>query len=82
MYVQLVGVPGLAQKHAAIVAGKAAASGAVPKAPSRPGTAKSRPATIRPGANSASLAATALAANEGACLQVSNRKDERARKVM
>lgn len=65
-------------------AGKAdsrAATGAIPKASSRPGTAKTRPGTIRPGAGSAAMAATTLAANEGVCLQVSNKKDERARKV-
>lgn len=57
-------------------------SGTMPKAASRPGTAKGlKSATIRPGAGSAALAATALAANEGVCLQVSNKKDERARKV-
>jgi len=57
-------------------------AGATNKNTSRPGTAKARPgATIRPGASSAGLAATAMAASEGVCLQVSNKKDERARKV-
>lgn len=71
---------------ATCTAGKAdskALSGTLSKAgSSRPGTAKGRPAaTIRPGTGSAGLAAAALAANEGVCLQVSNKKDERARKV-
>ena len=54
----------------------------MPKASSRPGTAKNvRSGTIRPGATSAALAVTALATNDGVCLQVSNKKDERAKKV-
>ena len=57
-------------------------AGTINKSSSRPGTAKARPgATIRPGASSAGLAATAVAASEGVCLQISNKKDERARKV-
>lgn len=53
------------------------------KAPSRPGTAKSvRAGTSRPVAASTTLAATALAANDGVCLQISNKKDERAKKVL
>ncbi len=57
-------------------------AGTTNKGSSRPGTAKARPgATIRPGASSAGLAATAVAASEGVCLQISNKKDERARKV-
>ena len=55
-------------------------AGATNKNSSRPGTAKARPgATMRPGASSAGL--TAMAASEGVCLQISNKKDERARKV-
>ncbi len=57
-------------------------AGTTNKSSSRPGTAKARPgAAIRPGASSAGLAATATAASEGVCLQISNKKDERARKV-
>lgn len=57
-------------------------AGTTNRSSSRPGTAKARPgATIRPGASSAGLAATAMAASEGVCLQISNKKDERARKV-
>ncbi|KAL0039701.1 hypothetical protein WJX77_005628 [Trebouxia sp. C0004] len=52
-------------------------AGATNKNSSRPSTAKARPAaTIRPGASSAGLAAS-----EGVCLQISNKKDERARKT-
>lgn len=68
-----------------LVAGKAeskAMSGTMPKASSRPGTAKNvRSGTVRPGPTSAASAATALAANDGVCLQISNKKDERAKKV-
>ncbi|KAL3133794.1 hypothetical protein ABBQ32_008271 [Trebouxia sp. C0010 RCD-2024] len=57
-------------------------SGTMPKASSRPGTAKSvRAGTSRPGAASTTLAATALAASDGVCLQISNKKDERAKKA-
>lgn len=58
-------------------------SGAMSKASSRPGTAKNvRAGTIRPGTTSTALAATAQAANDGVCLQISNKKDERAKKVL
>ncbi|KAL0028272.1 hypothetical protein WJX79_006476 [Trebouxia sp. C0005] len=57
-------------------------AGATNKNSSRPGTAKARPGTtIRPGASSAGLAATAMTATEGVSLQISNKKDERARKT-
>ena len=66
-----------------IAAGKAdfkATSGTMPKASSRPGTAKNgRSGTIRPGPTSAALGQ--MMANDGLCLQISNKKDERAKKV-
>lgn len=69
----------LSAEHFAGKADSKAMSGTMPKGSSRPGTAKNiRSGTVRPGPTSAALAATA---NEGLCLQISNKKDERAKKV-